>query len=215
MANEASRRGLFITLEGVDGGGKSTQIERLVAWLTARGERVLVTSEPEGTPLGEAVGGWLRGHGADGPVPRAEAMLFLAARAQHVDTVIRPALERGDWVICSRFSHSTLAYQCYGLGLDLVAVSAADAFARDDLVPDAVIVLDLSTETAAARRQGREADRIEARESDFHQRVRDGFRALAAADPARVRLVSAQGTPDEVETRIRAVVEDWLAGRAW
>lgn len=213
MGDEASAAGLFITLEGVDGGGKSTQIERLTAWLTARGETVLVTSEPEGTPLGVAIGGWLRGHGDDAPVPRAEALLFLAARAQHVDTVIRPALASGHCVICSRFSHSTLAYQCHGLGLDLATVTAADAFARDGLLPDGVIVLDLATETAAERRAERAADRIEARADDFHQRVREGFRALAAADPQRVKLVPAGGTPDEVEARIRQVVEGWLAER--
>jgi len=212
--------GLFITLEGVDGGGKTTQIARLASWLTGLGARVVVTEEPGGTPLGQAIGEWLRGRGAEQPVARAEALLFLAARAQHVDTVIAPALADGAVVICSRFSHSTLAYQCAGLGLDEPAVRAADALARAGLWPDVVLVLDLAPHMAAARRAGRggEADAIEARAAAFHARVREGFARLAAEDPPRVKLIAAGDEPDAVHAAIRMALAPaltaWQAGAA-
>lgn len=209
------RSGLFINLEGVDGVGKTTQIELLAAWLEARGEQVVITSEPEGTPLGEAVGGWLRGHGAEAPVPRAEALLFLAARAQHVATVIRPALAAGAVVVCSRFTESTLAYQGYGLGLPLAELAVADGLAREGCQPDGVLVLDLAAGAALERRGGRTMaeDAIEARAAAFHQRVVDGFRALAAAEPARRRLIDASGSTEETAALIQVVVGGWLAER--
>jgi dTMP kinase len=209
------RRGLFITLEGGDGAGKTTQLERLTSWLWARGERVLVTAEPGGSALGEAIAEWLRGRGPEAPTPRAEALLFLAARAQHVERLIQPALAAGTTVLCSRFSHSTLAYQCAGLGLDETAVAAADAFARDGLKPDVVLVLDLDAAGAAARRAGRgqAEDAIEARAAAFHERVRAGFRRAAALEPERVRLIDAGGDADSVQAAIAAALEPWLRDR--
>jgi dTMP kinase len=209
-------RGLFITLEGVDGGGKSTQIERLADWLRARGETLLLTAEPGGSALGEVIAHWLRGRGSEAPTPRAEALLFLADRAQHVDTVIAPALAAGTTVLCSRFSHSTLAYQCHGLGLDESAIRAADAFARDGLEPDLVLVLDVDAESAARRRAARGAadDAIEARAADFHRRVRAGFAALAAEDPERVVIIDAAGDPEAVQAAVLTAVAPRLEGRS-
>jgi dTMP kinase len=204
-------RGLFITLEGGDGVGKTTQLELLREHLHHRGHTVVVSSEPEGTPLGAAVAQWLRGRAGEAPTDRAEALLFMAARAQHVETVIQPALERGETVLCSRFSHSTLAYQCYGLGLDLQAVRLADAFARDGAWPDLVLLLDAPLETARRRRVGRtDEDRIEARAAAFAGRVRQGFLELAAAEPERVRVVDAAAAPEAVQVALREALEPWL-----
>lgn len=203
--------GLFITLEGVDGGGKTTQLDALTAWLSERGRRVLVTQEPEGTPLGRVVAGWLRGRGEEPVVPTAEAMLFLAARAQHVETVVKPALAAGTTVLCSRFSHSTLAYQGAGLGLDDGLLRAADGLARGGCWPDVVLVLDVPPELAAQRRAGRGAgDAIEERALDFHRRVRAGFARLAAEEPERVRLIDATVPAELVQADLRAALEPWL-----
>lgn len=212
MRRSASRSGgLFVTLEGIDGAGKSTQLALLADHLRDHGHRVRVTEEPGGTALGRAVRELLQGDSPDPPVARAELLLFLAARAQHVETLIEPALAAGETVLCSRFSHSTLAYQCHGLGLDEALVRSADGFARDGLLPDLVLILDSDPLVAAARReQSRSADRIERRDGGFHARVCDGFRALAAADPERVKLIRADGTVDEVQAALREVLAPWL-----
>ncbi len=212
MRRSASRPGgLFITLEGIDGAGKSTQLALLADHLRDRGHRVRVTEEPGGTALGRTVRELLQGDTADPPVARAEVLLFLAARAQHVETLIGPALAAGETVLCSRFSHSTLAYQCHGLGLDEALVRSADAFARNGLLPELVLILDSDPAAAAARRDlSRPADRIERRDDGFHARVRDGFRALAAAEPERVKLVPADGPVAEVQAALREVLAPWL-----
>lgn len=203
-------RGLFITLEGIDGVGKTTQLELLASYLRSLGRSVQLTEEPGGTPLGAALDRLLKERGPDQPTPRAEALLFLAARAQHVETVIQPALEAGRTVVCSRFSHSTLAYQCHGLGVDEPAVRAADAFARDGLMPDLVLVFEAADETVRERLSGRLADRIEARAADYQARVRDGFRHLAAEDPERVKRIDGTGDPVAIHARVREVLDPWL-----
>lgn len=204
-------RGLFITLEGLDGTGKSTQLALLAEWLRQRGRTVRVTEEPGGTPLGLALRELIQHDRETPPVPRAELFLFLAARAQHVDALIRPALERGEVVLCSRFSHSTLAYQIHGLELDDQAVRDADRFAAAGLLPDRVLIFDADPAAAAARRDARShPDRIEDRAAAFHRRVRDGFRALAAADPQRLRLIDAEAPIEAVQAACRAAIEDLL-----
>lgn len=211
LPRHGSAPGLFITLEGLDGVGKSTQLERLAAWLRGLGREVRVTAEPDGTPLGEAIRSWLGHAGATAPCERAEALLFLAARAQHVETVIKPALAAGATVLCSRYYHSTIAYQCYGLGLDEAIVRAADRWARDGLEPDGVLLFDAPAEALTERLAGRTGgDRIEARSAEFRDRVRRGFLELAAQQPERVAIIEAGGGPEEVEQRVRAVVEGWL-----
>ena len=197
-------RGKFITFEGGEGCGKSTQVRRLEAALKAEGKSVLLTREPGGTILAEQIRHLIKDQDEDAPCDRSELMLFLAARAQLVKHVIRPALEAGTWVISDRFSDSTLAYQGYGRGLPLELIARMNDFACEGLKPDLTLLLDVSPETALARRQGREKqmntspDRIEREGNDFHERLRQGFAALAKADPERIVTIDANGSPEEV-----------------
>ena len=197
-------RGRFITFEGGEGCGKSTQVVRLAAALEARGLKVLLTREPGGTRLSELIRTLLKDEAEDPPVDRAELLLFLAARAQLVRNVIAPALEAGTWVISDRFSDSTVAYQGYGRGLPVDFVRQANDFACEGLRPDLTFLLDLDPETAERRMRGREAatntsaDRIERAGSGFHARLRRGFLELAAADAPRFSVVDASKSPDEV-----------------
>lgn len=201
-------RGRFITLEGGEGVGKSTQVKRLVALLQAHGHEVLTVREPGGTPLGEKIRALLKDERQDPPVDEAELLLFLAARAQLVREVIEPALARGVWVVSDRFSDSTRAYQGYGRGLSLDFIDAANRFACAGLVPDRTFLLEASPVVTASRMRAREAatattaDRIEQAGDDFHARLAEGFRAMAAADPARIVRISAEGTPADVEAQI-------------
>jgi len=209
-------RGRFITFEGGEGCGKSTQVKRLAAALAARGIRVVETREPGGTPLAEKVRGLLKDELADPPCDRAELLLFLAARAQLVRSVIRPALDSGAWVLSDRFSDSTVAYQGYGRGLDIGFIAAANGFACDALKPDLTLLLDVEPSVAAARMRKREAatnttaDRIERAGDDFHARLRAGFRTLAAAEPERIARLDANGTPDEVWEQVWKSVTRFL-----
>lgn len=197
-------RGRFITFEGGEGCGKSTQIVRLAAALEERGLKVLLTREPGGTRLSELIRTLLKDEAEDPPVDRAELLLFLAARAQLVRNVIAPALEAGTWVISDRFSDSTVAYQGYGRGLPVDFVRRANDFACEGLRPDLTFLLDLDPETAERRMRGREAatntsaDRIERAGSGFHARLRRGFLELAAADAPRFSVVDASKSPEEV-----------------
>lgn len=197
-----SRRGRFIVLEGGEGSGKSTQARLLSDELGA-----VLTREPGGTAIGERVRKVLLDGRLGRVDPRAELMLMLAARAQHVAECIRPTLERGDDVVCDRFSPSTLAYQGYGRGLDLAEIRAADELARAGLEPDVVVLLDVSPEIASARRS-RELDRIEGEDDDFFARVRAGYLKLAQADPGRFAVVDGDGSIAEVHVRVRAAVRD-------
>lgn len=192
-------RGRFIVLEGVDGSGKSTQAQMLADTLRADGRDVVLTREPGGTPLGER----LRALILDPDVvcaPRAELLMILAARAQHVAEVIQPALERGADVVCDRFSLSSLAYQGYGRGLPLAEIRAADAAATGGLRPDLTVLLDVPLATVLAR-VGERNDRFEGEGRTFLQRVIDGYRALAAADPA-VRVIEGTDAPEAVRATL-------------
>jgi dTMP kinase len=197
-------RGRFITFEGGEGCGKSTQVVRLAAALESRGLKVLLTREPGGTRLSELIRTLLKDEAEDPPVDRAELLLFLAARAQLVRNVIAPALEAGTWVVSDRFSDSTVAYQGYGRGLPVDFVRQANDFACEGLRPDLTFLLDLDPATAERRMRGREAatntsaDRIERAGSGFHARLRKGFLELAAADAPRFSVVDASKSPDEV-----------------
>ena len=202
-------RGKFITFEGPEGSGKTTHIRLLAEYLEGQGISVVCTREPGGTPLGEKVRDLLQHGGADdAPVPQAETLLFLASRAQHVERLIRPALERGAWVLCDRFSDSTLAYQGYGRGFDLAQLRSADAFATCGLAPDLTVLLDVTPEMSRARLLERQAktatspDRIEREPEAFHARLRDGFLEMAAAEPERFVTVSTDRPLDEVAAAI-------------
>lgn len=198
------KKGRFITFEGGEGCGKSTQIRRLEAYLKEKGVEVLVTREPGGTRLAELIRGLLKDEKDDPPCDRAELLLFLAARAQLVKNVIVPALDSGVWVLSDRFSDSTFAYQGYGRGLDLEILKVANDFACDSLKPDLTLLLDVPPEVASARMRKREketnteADRIELAGDEFHCKLREGFHALAAAESDRIHTIDASGTPDQV-----------------
>lgn len=197
-------RGKFITFEGGEGCGKSTQVKRLQAALEREGVETLLTREPGGTWLSEQIRHLIKDQETDAPCDRSELLLFLAARAQLVKNVIRPALERGVWVISDRFSDSTLAYQGYGRGLPLDVLRLANDFACDGLKPDLTLLLDVSPEVSRERMRRREsatntsADRIEKAGDGFHARLRGGFAALAKAEPERIVTIDANGSPDEV-----------------
>lgn len=196
--------GKFITFEGGECCGKSTQVKRLKAELEAEGIEVVLTREPGGTWLSEQIRTLIKDQEWDPPCDRAELLLFLAARAQLVRSVIRPALARGAWVISDRFSDSTLAYQGYGRGLPLEVIDLANRFACENLKPDLTFLLEVDPAVASARMVGREqttnttADRIERAGSDFHARLRRGFAELAKVEPWRIVPVDANGTPDAV-----------------
>lgn len=200
--------GKFITFEGGEGCGKSTQAKLLAERLRAEGLEVLVTREPGGTELAEKIRALVREESADPPVPRSETLLFLAARAQVVETVIRPALASGKWVVCDRFADSTFAYQGFGRGLDVETLKRMNSFATGGLDPHLTLLLEVPPETAALRMRAREAatgdgaDRMEKAGGGFHERLRLGFRKLAEAEPGRFSVIDAGGTVEEVAERI-------------
>jgi dTMP kinase len=209
--------GRFIVLEGPDGAGKSVAAEDLVSHLRGMGYRVTATREPGGTALGELVRGVLLDPGAVDRSPQADALLFNAARSQLVRDVIGPALAGGHVVVSDRFAPSTLAYQGYGSGLDLALLASLEQVATDGLRPDLAILLDVPVELGLARRRGGAAADLtrfedEARhDAAFHQRVRDGYRHIAASDPERWRVVDASRPRHEVAADIRYAVTEFLA----
>ena len=197
-------RGKFITFEGGEGCGKSTQVKRLKEALEKTGVEVLLTREPGGTWLSEEIRHLIKDQTTDAPCDRSELLLFLAARAQLVKNVIRPALEAGKWVVSDRFSDSTIAYQGYGRGLPLDILKDMNDFACEGLKPDLTLLLDVTPETSHARMHQREVstnttgDRIELAGDEFHRRLRRGFAELAKVCPERIVTIDANGTVDEV-----------------
>ena len=203
--------GTFITFEGGEGTGKSTQAARLAAAVSATGREVVQTREPGGTAFAENV----RRLVLDAALPRsvlAEALLFAAARADHVDRLIRPALERGAMVISDRFADSTRAYQGAAAGLDTATLLDLERIATGGLMPHLTVILDLPADVGLARARRRSAggqpgdDIFETRDTAFHERLRQGFLAIAIAEPGRCAVVDAGGTADEVAERVRAAV---------
>jgi dTMP kinase len=203
--------GRFITLEGGEGVGKSTQLSALAEALRARGLDVLTTREPGGSPGAEAIRGLLLDGPDEGWGPEAEALLFAAARTDHLDKVIRPALQAGRWVLSDRFVDSSLAYQGVAGQLGLEAVRRINGFGIGEWFPDRTLVL-ISPEGAerARSRDGDSSDRIGRRSAEYHRAVEAGFRTIAAEEPDRVRLVDASGTPDAVTERLLAAISDLL-----
>jgi dTMP kinase len=202
-------RGKFITLEGPEGSGKTTQSAALVKRLEAEGLDVVVTREPGGTPTGELIRDILQHDKAGEPIcPPAEVFLFAASRAQHVYHVILPALEAGKWVICDRFIDSTTAYQGYGREIPVERLQSINEFAIGPAIPDCTLLFDIEVEAAMERLQqrlgetGGTPDRIEQESLDFHKRVRKGYLNLAAAEPNRFHIVDASRTPEEIEQSV-------------
>jgi dTMP kinase len=210
MAGQA-RRGTFITIEGPEGGGKTTQMAALVDFLRQEGYPLLATREPGGTPIGDQVRAILSDLENTAMRPRTEILLFQASRAQLVEQVIRPHLESGSVVLCDRYADSTLAYQGYGHQFDLQELGTLVRFATGGLKPDLTLLLDIDVETGLKRKvQANEWNRLDAYDLAFHQRVRQGFLELARAEPERWVVINAGQPPDRVQAAVREVVLDRL-----
>lgn len=206
--------GRFISLEGIEGAGKSTLARALGALLTERGLKVRLTREPGGTPLAERLRTLVLERGAERISAEAETLLMFAARAVHVENLIRPALGQGEWVICDRFTDATRAYQGAGRGVDAALIERLAESVHGTLWPHRTLLLDLPVEVGLSRARGRAAagDRFEDEDLQFFERVRARYLALAASEPARVRVLDAGGAPDAVATRALAAIADLLPG---
>lgn len=200
------KRGRFISLEGIDGAGKSTHVPYVAELATAlSGVPAVVTREPGGTELGEDLRRLLLHRKMS---PSTEAMLMFAARREHLETVIWPALDRGDWVICDRFTDATMAYQGGGRGIPIDRLEALEAWTHPSFQPDLTLLFDVPVEVSARRLSGHDTrDKFESEAEPFHRRVRDTYLARAAADAARFRIVDSTQPVAAVRERIRAIVE--------
>ena len=207
---------MFISIEGPEGSGKSSQIPQLAVFLREQGHIVYTTREPGGTPIGDQVREVLTSMRNTTMNPRAETLLFCAARAQLVEEVIRPKIERGEIVLSDRYADSTLAYQGYGHGNDLDVLRLLLQFATGGLWPDLTLLLDLPVETGLLRKRsgGSEWNRLDAYEVDFHRRVRQGFLAMAGAEPRRWRIIDATQPRQIVQMAMRAAIQERLTDPA-
>ena len=208
---------MFITFEGIEGSGKTTQQQRLAEHLRARGRTVVATKEPGGTPLADRIRAILL-DSANVIDPIAEVFLFAASRRQHTTEVIEPALARGEVVLCDRYADSTLAYQGFGRLIELDRLRALNDWATDGLKPHVTLLFDLAEETGLRRANSRNADapldegRFEAEDLRFHRRVREGYLAMAVAEPKRFAIVDAGGTIDEVFERTLTALRERAPG---
>jgi dTMP kinase len=214
VTEPAPERGRFITLEGPEGSGKTTAARHLAEWLRTRDVPTVLTQEPGGTPLGDEVRRivlHMRGM-SDDLDPRADALLYAAGRAQHVARVIRPALERGDWVVCARYTDSSLAYQGAGYGNDMTELRRLQEFATGGLRPDLTLLIDVPVEVGLERTRRRaEWNRFEnTEELAFFEQVRNAYLQLAGDEPDRIARVDGSGSVEDADLAIRAVVEDRL-----
>lgn len=207
---------MFITLEGPDGSGKSSQLQALANWLMEQGYHLYTTREPGGTEIGNQIRTVLHDLENTAMHPRTEILLYLASRAQHVEEIIRPKLDEGMIVLCDRYADSTLAYQGYGHGVDLDILKKLLDFSTGGLYPDLTILLDLDVEKGLNRRKlsGGEWNRLDAFTLAFHQRVRDGYLTLAANEPLRWRKINAAQTFEQVQSELRQVVMNEISKRA-
>ena len=207
-------QGRFITFEGGEGAGKSTQLVRAATWLRARGVETVVTREPGGTPRAERLRGLLLERDSE-PMPQScELLLMFAARATHLDNLIRPAVSRGAWVLCDRFTDATYAYQGGGRGMPVAQIDALAGIVHPDLQPDLTLLLDLPVPAGLARASHRNGadgpDRFEAEQQAFFERVRDTYLERARREPQRFRVVAASGSLDEVAQGVRDALEPLL-----
>jgi dTMP kinase len=216
--SSVTTRGLFLTFEGIDGCGKSTQLNLLADYLGRLGLPYLVTREPGGTDLGEQIRKILLRRSSSGMDPRNEVLLYFASRAQNVAQVIRPALADGRIVLCDRFTDASLAFQGYGRGLDLRFIRRLHEFACQGVNPDLTFVVDINPETSVARARARNVSskrdegRFEEEALSFHRRVRRGYRALARQEPRRVKLIPGEQSIEAIHQRIVALARPRIAG---
>jgi dTMP kinase len=203
--------GKFITLEGIEGAGKSTVAKLVGAWLSRQGIPARLTREPGGTPLAERVRQIVLERGAEAVSPVTETLLMFAARAQHVQSVIAPALARGEWVVCDRFTDATRAYQGSGRGVDMALIDALAKAVHPKLAPDCTLLLDLSAQAGLARARGRpggSVDRFESEAVGFFAKVRAGYLTLARAEPKRFRIIDAAAPLQDVEQRVAEILAE-------
>lgn len=202
------KKGLFITFEGTDGCGKTTQIELLKRYLEKKGYKVVLTREPGAKGLGEKLREILLNY--DGDVSsNCESFLFLADRAQHIDMLIKPAIERGEVVLCDRHTDSTVAYQGYGRGLDLDQIRMLNDIATNGVKPDMTFVFDIDIETAQ-KRVGKTKDRMESAGIEFFKRVRQGYLEIAKSEPERVKVLDATQTIDDISNQVKEYIDTKL-----
>lgn len=202
------KKGLFITLEGADGCGKTTQLNLLKEYLTSRGYEIVVTREPGGKGLGEKLREILLNY--DGEVSdRCEAFLYLADRAQNIDTIIKPAINSGKIVLCDRHTDSSVAYQGYGREQNIDNINMLNELAVNGVHPDLTIVFDIDTETSMAR-VGAEKDRLESAGIEFHKRVRNGYLEIAKKNPQRIKVIDASQTIEDVQRDVIKIIEGVL-----
>ena len=215
-------RGFFITIEGPEGCGKSTQSEMLVDYLREKGREVVLTREPGGTRVGEQIRSLVLDAKYEEMMPLTELLLMAASRAQHVLEKIRPSLDGGKVVVCSRFLDATIAYQGYGRGFDIDLIRRINNIATAGLLPDLTILIDIDVETGLKRALGVDedetgsgaGDRLENEDIGFHERVRAGYAALAEREPERIVTIDGRGTIEEVREAVRAAVDERLARAA-
>ena len=212
MKKIVADRGLFITFEGTDGTGKTTQIQRLAADLRCANYDVCLTHEPGGTPISEQIRDMLLNPDHSEMAATTELLLYTASRAQHVSEVIKPALESGKIVISSRFADAMVVYQGYGRGLDLERINHLNQIATDGVTPDVTFVLDLPVEIGLQRVQKSRGglDRLEREKIEFHRRLREGYQTLAKQEPQRIKIIDAQVDPEQVYAQIQAVIQPFL-----
>ncbi|MET0071387.1 MAG: dTMP kinase [Candidatus Thiodiazotropha sp.] len=209
--SEMMARGRFITVEGGEGAGKSSNLAFIQSLLEAAGKQVLFTREPGGTPLGEAIRDLLLGHQHTGMADDTELLLMFAARAEHLQQKILPALEQGIWVLCDRFTDASFAYQGAGRGLSLERIAKLQQFVQGSLRPDLTLLLDLPVETGLQRAGERSRpDRFEREAQDFFERVRSGYLQIASEEPERVRVIDASPGLPQVQAQISATIQRYL-----
>lgn len=207
----------FITFEGIEGSGKTTQIQRLAQQLRLRGYQVLQTREPGGCQIADQIRGILLHPDNSAMVSRAELLLYAAARAQHVEEIVQPARSAGEIVLCDRFTDATLAYQGDGRGLDRNLITQLNQLAAGNCRPDLTLLFDLPVAVGLGRALQRESDqqdssegRFERETLDFHERIKAGYLALAAAEPERFRIINADNRAEQISRQITAIVENFL-----
>ena len=207
-------RGQFISFEGGEGAGKSTQVKRLAKRLTAQGHDVVMTREPGGSPGAESIRDLVLRGDADRWSPVTETLLMYASRRDHIERVIRPGLARGAWVVCDRFADSTRAYQGAASGTDPGLIAALETYVLEDIRPDLTLLFDLAADLGLARAHARAGVemRFESKGTAFHERLREGFLAIAAAEPARCVVIDAAADIDSVEQAVWRAVTERLAG---
>jgi len=204
-------KGIFVSFEGIEGTGKSTQAKLIYEWLRDKGLDAILTEEPGGTHIGLKIRELLLAVEHKDMTPITELLLYNASRAQHVKEVIRPAIEKGLIVITDRFTDSTLAYQGYGRGIDFDHIGSIDRVATNNLRPDITILLDLDVEAGLKRNRGiNKTDRLELEDVVFHRRVRSGYLDLVAKEPQRIKLIDASVNIEEIHKKIIGVITDFI-----